>query len=314
MKKPVIDTQSYCSQICLEANEPLAGTAVQVDVWIILEYRRAWQAKALKDNALNAATNTWIDQTVTAFKDKGLVARPQFIRRPQRSEGIALFVAQQGKLYGLTVEDEQALQKLDLVSLGLPVVVGPQYFVCTNAKRDLCCAKFGRPTFAALHKLVPDRTWQTTHVGGHRYAPNILALPEANMYGRVMATDVAQFLSFTEHNQVALKFLRGNTAYSKLAQCAEHALLLEKENKKESAKEGQSKHRDAGPEEDAEAHKLLRETGSTVTFSTQEGVREVLVEPAKESLRILPSCGKPEELIYPLIATLNRKEEGKEQD
>ena len=281
-----IDTQSYCSQICLEANEPLAGTAVQVDVWIILEYRRAWQAKALKDNALNAATNTWIDQTVTAFKDKGLVARPQFIRRPQRSEGIALFVAQQGKLYGLTVEDEQALQKLDLVSLGLPVVVGPQYFVCTNAKRDLCCAKFGRPTFAALHKLVPDRTWQTTHVGGHRYAPNILALPEANMYGRVMETDVAQFLSYTEHKQVALKFLRGNTAYSKLAQCAEHALAADSE------------------EQNAQAHKLLRETDSTVTFSTQEGVREVSVEQAKESLQVLPSCGKPEELIYPLIASI----------
>lgn len=308
MKKQIIDTKTYCSQVCLEADEPMAGTAVQVDVWIMLEYRRAWQAKALKTNTLEAATNAWIDNTVAAFKAKGLVARPQFIRRPQRQPGIALFVAQQGKLSGLTVEDEQALQKLDLVNLSLPAVAGPQYFVCTNAKRDLCCAKFGRPTFAALHKMLPDRAWQTTHVGGHRYAPNILVLPDANMYGRVMETDVAEFLSATEHKQVAAPFLRGNTAYSKLAQCAEHALL----SQRESSLSEKSKVDTAAT--DTEAHKLLRETDSRVTFSTPEGVREFLVEQAKDSLRILPSCGKPEELIYPLTAAPVNKEHNNEQD
>jgi len=267
----------------------------------MLEYRRAWQAKALKNNRLEAATNLWLDKTVAAFKDKGLVARPQFIRRPQRSEGIALFVAQEGKLFGLTVEDEQALQKLDLINAELPAAAGPQYFVCTNAKRDLCCAKFGRPTFAALHKLVPDRAWQTTHVGGHRYAPNILALPEANMYGRVMEADVAKFLSATEHKQVAVEYLRGNTAYSKLAQCAEHALLTHRNKSQSENGTPTSEELDTG------AQKLVRETERTATFSTPEGVREVSVEPTKEPLRILPSCGKPEELIYPLIAALENK-------
>ena len=65
---------------------------------------------------------------------------------------------------------------------------------------------------------------------------------------------------------------------------------------------------------DTEAHKLLRETDSRVTFSTPEGVREFLVEQAKDSLRILPSCGKPEELIYPLTAAPVNKEHNNEQD
>jgi len=297
MKKQAIDTKSYCSQVCLEAEEPLAGTAVQVDVWIMLEYRRAWQAKALKNNTLAAATNDWLEKTVAAFAEQDLVARPQFIRRPQRSDQIALFVAREGQLGGLSVENEQALLELDLVNNQLPTVAGPQYFVCTNAKRDLCCAKFGRPTFAALHKQIPDRSWQTTHVGGHRYAPNILALPQGAMYGRVMADDVSRFLTNTEKNEVAIEFLRGNTNFSKPAQLAEYSLLND------------SKQNTAGSQhEKTEMPKLLGETDSTVTFATAQGVTEVSVEPGEKSLKILPSCGKPEELIYPLVAREKRQD------
>lgn len=258
---------------------------MQVDVWIMLEYRRAWQAKALNDNTLTALTNSWVETTVAAFAEQGLKARPQFIRRPQRSEGITLLVAQHGKLSGTILDDEQALQKLDLVNSELPTVAGPQYFVCTNAKRDLCCARFGRPTFAALHKQLPDRAWQTTHVGGHRYAPNVLALPQANMYGRVMADDVPNFLNATENNQVATEFLRGNTSYSKLAQTAEQHLLA-----LDSAQ--------------AAELKLLRESDSSATFATATGVKEVSVKPDSTALKVLPSCGKSEELFHPLVATV----------
>ena len=66
----------------------------------------------------------------------------------------------------------------------------PQYFVCTNGQRDLCCARFGLPTYAALRERVGERVWQTTHVGGHRFAPNVLTLPQAALYGRVQPADV----------------------------------------------------------------------------------------------------------------------------
>jgi len=298
MKKPATPAQAYCSQVCLEAEEPLAGTAVRVDVWIMLEYRRAWQAKALNNNTLEAATNSWIEKTVAAFAEQGLVARPQLIRRPQRSDGMALFVARDGQLSGIVVEDEQGLQKLDLLNNTLPAVPGPQYFVCTNAKRDLCCAKFGRPTFAALHKLVPDRVWQTTHVGGHRYAPNVLALPQAELYGRVMASDVPEFLTATEHHRVAVEFLRGNTSYSKIAQSAEHRLLSQNPVATNTASIS-----------NPETLKLIRETENSATFSSAKGVTEVSVLPDNKPLRVMPSCGKPQELIYPLVARVRELED-----
>ena len=42
----------YCSQLALENDEMMAGTAVSAPVWILLEYRQLWQAKATEDNTL----------------------------------------------------------------------------------------------------------------------------------------------------------------------------------------------------------------------------------------------------------------------
>lgn len=254
----------------------------------MLEYRRAWQAKALNNNTLLDETNEWLQQCVESFAAVGLIARPQFIRRPERSDTMQLLVARDGQLHGLALEREQDLHSLDLVSTQLPEVSGPQYFVCTNAKRDVCCAKFGRPTFAALHREVPDRAWQTTHVGGHRYAPNVLSLPQGALYGRVMADDVPRFLQQTECNEIAREFLRGQTLHSKVVQTAEHALATRSTTAATNAQ-------------------LLRETDSSATFATDQGIQEVIVTSSEVAIEILPSCGKSTESTHPLIAHLPRR-------
>lgn len=273
---PNSQAKQYCSEVCSAANEPMPGTAIQVDVWIMLEYRRAWMAKALDDNLLADATNAWLADTISRFEALGLTARPQFIRRPERTDSIQLYLARDGRLGGVAVESEEALQHIDLVNTPLPRVEEPQYFVCTNAKRDICCAKFGRPTYAALHREIGGRAWQTTHVGGHRYAPNVLALPQSALYGRVMPNDVTRFLKHTERGELAREFLRGQTRYSQVAQIAEHAI------------------------DDAEA--LHHETPQQATFTTPTGHRTVEVGPAAETLELPPSCGKPTKPVLPMIA------------
>jgi len=187
-----------------------------------------------------------------------------------------LFVSRAGRLGGVAVATESDLQQLDVVSTPLPEVKDPQYFVCVNAKRDICCAKFGRPTYAALHEALGGRAWQTTHVGGHRYAPNILALPQSALYGRVMPDDVPEFLAATENNRLARSFLRGQTRYSATAQVAEHAI--------------------------SDAQELLSETEDQATFATPDGAQTITVGPAAQSMEVLPSCGKGHKTITPLIA------------
>jgi hypothetical protein len=68
--------------------------------------------------------------------------------------------------------------------------------VCTNGRRDLCCARFGTPVYNYLKNEEPGfpglRAWQSTHMGGHRFAANLLWLPQGVLYGRVDALSAAE--------------------------------------------------------------------------------------------------------------------------
>jgi hypothetical protein len=74
----------------------------------------------------------------------------------------------------------------------------PIYLVCTHGKRDACCAKRGLPLFAALNELGPGRVWQSTHLGGHRFAPTFTALPAGTSYGRIPADGVPSLFEAIE--------------------------------------------------------------------------------------------------------------------
>lgn len=218
--------RAYCSERSLAQAEPMAGTADQVDVWILLEYVPVWNAKATSDNALAAATRDWFTNLAKAAEQQGLKPRLQFIRQPEIERGgVTLLVARDGALRRFDRPDYAALSRLSLTdALDGPTVAATQYFVCTNGQRDLCCARFGLPLYAALRERVGERVWQTTHVGGHRFAPNVLTLPQGALYGRVQVGDVDEFVATVEQDRVAAQWLRGRTRYAPPVQAAEAAL------------------------------------------------------------------------------------------
>lgn len=224
----------YCSELSATAGEPMLGTADRVDAWLMLSYRGTWRAKAIADNELPAAVQRWLSAQVEAFAAKGLKARPQFVR--QSSAGAdapvaraTLFVATEGRLHRMDAERDTQFTGLDLTRRDVlqscfHAVEAPQYFVCTNGQRDVCCARFGLPLYARLRELVGRRAWQTTHVGGHRFAPNVLALPQGALYGRVAREAAANFVATVEAGQLCLPHLRGRSALPPQAQAAESAL------------------------------------------------------------------------------------------
>ncbi len=62
---------------------------------------------------------------------------------------------------------------------------GPQRLalVCTNGKRDQCCALRGRPVAAAIAAATDWDTWECSHLGGHRFAATMMLLPTGDMFG-----------------------------------------------------------------------------------------------------------------------------------
>ena len=261
----------------------MLGTATRVDVWLLLEHPPPWGAKALEQGDLPRTTRAWLEAALDAYAADGLTARAQFIRQadaegaaPRHNGGTTVFVATGGELFRFQGESRRDIERLNLATDGLERVREPHYFVCTNGQRDLCCARYGLPTYARLRERVGDRAWQTTHVGGHRFAPNVLALPQGALYGRVFEAEVPAFADAVEGGALSLPHLRGRCAYPPEAQAAEAKL--------------------------PGAGALRSVDGGVVTFHTARGERTVRVRRAQTPLEVVASCGKTAtETIYPFV-------------
>jgi hypothetical protein len=102
----------------------------------------------------------------------------------------------------------------------------PVLLVCTNGRRDVCCAVRGRPLAAHASRIAPGRVWEVSHTGGHRFAPTAVLLPWGQTYARIDHQSVEWVLgaSTTAHTPAELLGSvhdRGRSALAPAAQCAE---------------------------------------------------------------------------------------------
>ena len=82
---------------------------------------------------------------------------------------------------------------------------GPLWLVCTNGRRDRCCAEIGRPITAALAERWPEATWETTHLGGHRFSGTLLALPSGHTLGRLDVASAVEACAALEKGSVPVE-------------------------------------------------------------------------------------------------------------
>ena len=107
---------------------------------------------------------------------------------------------------------EQELLDLDLEALGAgrsPGLVPSDEVilcVCTHGRHDACCAEKGRPVAAALSEAYPEEAWEVSHIGGDRFAANLLVLPHGLYYGGVDAASAPRVAEATHDGRLALAF------------------------------------------------------------------------------------------------------------
>lgn len=204
------DAPFRCSVASLADDEPLAGTAPADARWLLVERPGAWTPKAADELALTGADG----------------ARVQLIRRAgggATAGGRRVFRADVA-----TGRSETALLAdgpLDLEGADWRPHSAPLWLVCTHGRRDVCCAEFGRPVAAALAARWPEETWETSHLGGHRFAPTLVALPTGVTLGRVSAAAAVAAVEAIESGRLPdLGLVRGVAGASGAVQAAELAL------------------------------------------------------------------------------------------
>lgn len=95
------------------------------------------------------------------------------------------------------------------------------YLVCTNGARDPCCAIRGPAVAQVLERARPGQVYECSHLGGHRFAANVLVLPDGLCFGRLDARSAPALADELDAGMLPLEHLRGRTAFEPEQQAAE---------------------------------------------------------------------------------------------
>lgn len=214
----------------LALDEPLLGTASVVRSWILLEHPGPWGYEAIIQNRLPR-------RVARALRDRGrdLRIRVVLIRRPGRSEpaGRECYFAHTGLQSSWLQHTHLPGGATDLLDLDWePLANGhrldavrtaedPIYLVCTNGARDPCCAERGRPLARALAAAFGERLWESSHIGGDRFAGNLVCFPHGLYFGRVSPDEAVRIAMGYEEGRLDLEHYRGRSCYDFATQAAE---------------------------------------------------------------------------------------------
>ena len=221
-----------CSHQSEARHEPLAGTASTVRSWLLLEHPGPWGRNAPADTRMPEGLGAELGRRCRAAN-----VRPLLIRRApghEPSDGVTCFAVRSGPgtpwVETATLGGIDEALELDIESIGLGDRLGlepherPVFLVCTHGRRDVCCAERGRPLAQELAHARPAETWESTHIGGDRFAGNLLAFGHGLYFGRVRPEEAASVADAYADGRIALEHFRGRSSLPFVVQAAEIAL------------------------------------------------------------------------------------------
>ncbi len=174
-----------CSDMTRTVADDPAGSGTEFRTFLLLDHRGPWGREAA-DDAVRELLSPRGGAAAHALDGlRTFAVRPVTGRRsPGSIPARAGRVGHRALLTELAkLPDEAAVTS---IAAGAPpgtttrnALIG----VCTNSRRDRCCAVRGRPVATALHAEFGDHITEISHLGGHRFAATLLVLPSGYSYG-----------------------------------------------------------------------------------------------------------------------------------
>ena len=201
---------SSCAEQSLRQDVPLIGTAPPTQCFVMIECPPPWGQTIQQAKFLPPALRNMV--AAPFYKERGirffLIKAAEECRiRPKFSESpgyrMLIFSRPQGFVSGYSIQEARvssleeaaiALQRYfagKTLSFHTPAIPTRDIFICTHGQYDRCCGCYGYPFYREAQRLkqqwkIPHlRLWQISHIGGHRFAPTLIDLPQGRYYGRM---------------------------------------------------------------------------------------------------------------------------------
>lgn len=217
-----------CSFAADSRGDPQFATAAPAAGFLIVEHPGAWGRRALTDSRLRPTVAAELGARALDASLRVLLVKRHGRRARAETRRWAVVDARpghEGIVWGSYRADDDLLE----VPLHIDEVERssePCYLVCTHGVHDACCALRGRPVVGEFARLRPESTWECSHVGGDRFAPNVVVLPHGLYYGQVSVDDVQTIVEAQEHNEVVPTRFRGRSTFTPAIQAAQHFARL----------------------------------------------------------------------------------------
>ncbi|MFG3283388.1 sucrase ferredoxin [Streptomyces sp. NPDC048111] len=222
-------TRFFCAEAARLRGDPLAGTAPYGSTWILIEYRSGWPTNGFDGLALVPEVKTQVYEAARARRARILLIRRHGRDRPDTPPRWAVLHQERDGAHRQTWgvwRSERDLAEI-VAALEEPGEhdCPPVLLVCAHGVHDTCCAVRGRPVGQALSERWPALVWECTHVGGDRFAANVVVAPDGVYYGNLDAHSAVAAIEDHLADRIRADHLRGFTDLVPAQQAALSAVL-----------------------------------------------------------------------------------------
>ncbi|HMJ46664.1 MAG TPA: sucrase ferredoxin [Ferruginibacter sp.] len=217
----------FCSINSINRAEKIYGTATTAINYILIEYNRAWGKNPILESEIPETIKSFLFKEI----ENKVFSKIVLIKKSNNTSlnTINLFAINNREvnpfINHIIIDNYWDILNINISELfsNSTVINKSLYLVCTNGKKDKCCSKFGLPIYNQM-SLILDNVWQCTHIGGDRFAPNVIHFPYSHFYGHLKLDTLHEFIQKTSENQIYIRSYRGRGCYNANAQIAEYYL------------------------------------------------------------------------------------------
>ena len=223
--------RTFCADLGLEQGDPLAGSAAHAERNLLISWPRAkWTRNLRHAHDMPESLMQTLDAIAAGERRVNLIHR-----REQADASHQVFLMPERRQFVVPRAELETF--LAAWQSGAPLTAweGVQVehdllLCCTHGKKDKCCARNGYRTYKELARTVaahelPFDVWESSHLGGCRFAASLVLLSPVRKYGRITPQQALPFLQAEARGRRFLPGYRGDSRLTPAQQCAQLAAL-----------------------------------------------------------------------------------------
>ena len=222
---------NYCSVLSRNSAEPLAGSAPFARHFVFITWpKKYWQYEALEaKGGFPQGLKKWMKEQSEV---NGKISIRLVSRAGLGQDKVEIYIYPEKYCYSNVLPSQipavlESYFRDGITAAFSPAPIeGEQIFICTHGRHDKCCAKFGQELADKMRYHVSRQktaveVWDSSHLGGHRFAATMIDFPAGRAYGHLSADELPNYLASRKAAQVYGRAYRGSVFLSGLEQVAE---------------------------------------------------------------------------------------------